>query len=611
KKIEKENGRINYNLTTLVDTIQNSIINTGKVIIPKDVTEFEKSLLIARRIQHNDSQLVAIKMFKILLKFKLYRTKGEELYLKLLISNSLDYLGAPHIAYHYTLDVFPDIFKEIKDPEISGLIRRHQAGLLIRIKKINEAKNIYKNNLILFSQNNNEVESYTTRNNLAYAYFLSKELDSAKMLFKVNQNPKFQSLKPILYAFAYGNYGLVLKKEGNYDSSLIYLRKEINLLNEINQTEGIHIAYFGLGELFELQGEIDSANYFYLKSIKATKETKHIPLIIKNYENLIRLYATEQNAPELSNFIDLYIGYNDSLKSILKLQTLQNELRIFQFLNILKETTDSKELNDQLKINNRELLYISLILALLVVLLIIIITIRTKNRLKLKEKNNELKGKNIELKDSYLAISVSNKKNEILLKELHHRVKNNLQIISSLFNLQLNANKLDLSTEEVFKDAKNRIHSISLVHKKIYQSDNINSLNFEEYIRDFSDEILKVNPNDINLSIDIKRNPIPIESAIPLGLIFNELFTNSLKHSKQTDLLKISIQYLKVGDKEKFIYTDNGVGVKNIEVMKDNDSSIGVTLIHLLCEQLDCEVNYKEAVENKHGFWLSIEGNFD
>lgn len=611
KKIETEKGRVNYTLEEILDTIKNSISKNNTVVVPKNTTEFEKSLFIARRVQHNDSQLVAVKMLKILLEFELYRTRGEELYIRLLISNSLEYLGAPLIAYNYTADVFPTILEEISDSETKAYLLTHYAGLLIKLKRIEEAKLIYKKNLKIYTQVNDKKEQFSTRNNLGCTHQLLGDLDSAKALFRFNQDPIYQNLNPILYAFSFGNYGTVLKQEGITDSAIYFIRKEVDLLNSIQEEEGIYNAFLALGQLYEKKELFDSSRFYYHKALKSSEKAENIPMIIKSYQNLIQLYTINHNNPELNYFVNQYLHYNDSLINIKNLKAAQEEIQVSQFLDIFNETKESRELNDKLETNNRELILISLALSFLVLLLVFSISIRQKDRKKLRGKNLELKEKNRELEESYFTISESNKKNEILLKELHHRVKNNLQIISSLFNLQLNASKLDLSTERVFKDAKNRIHSISLVHKKIYQSDNVNSLDFEEYIRDFSDELLKANPNDVDLSIDIKRDPIPIESAIPLGLIFNELFTNSLKHSKQTDLLKISIQYIKIGNKEKFIYIDNGVGVKNIEVMKDSDSSIGVTLIHLLCEQLGCEVNYKEAIEKEHGFWLSIEGNFN
>ena len=610
EKINDEKNIVNYTLDQIVTIIEDSIRIKNRVIIPANVTEFERALFQARQTQDERDQFGAIKQFKTLLEFKCYRTKGEELYIKLLLGTSLDYLGAPFIANNYIKDVFPAIFKELQNDQVKGFLSTHYAKLLIEIDSIEQAKQIYLENLSLYEAANDTINAFRSRNNLGYSYALLKAFNKAKQLYRINQNKIYKNVSPVIYAFSFGNYGSVLLQEGDYDSALHYMRKEIHLLKSIASTDGINNTYLGIGDAYLEKNELDSARTYFQLSLDQSKKSKNIQSVIRAYGRLIKLYASKEKAPELSSFIDNYLIYTDSLQSTLSLKKAQEELQVSEFLNIFKETQQSKNRYDELQNKTNNLIITIIGLGLIIILLIFTLRFYFTNRKSLKNINLELKDKNQELEKSYQIISDSNEKNQVLLKELHHRVKNNLQIISSLFNLQLNASEMDAQTEGVFKDAKNRIYSISLVHKKIYQSDNVDSLDFEEYLRDFSDELLNATPNDVNLSIEVLRNPISIDSAISLGLIFNELFTNSIKHAKRHDSLQINITYKELDGKEKFIYTDNGIGVKNIEIMKESGSSIGVTLIHLLGKQLDATIEYREAKDDEHGFWLSIEGNF-
>jgi two-component sensor histidine kinase len=610
QKIEDEKGVVNYSLDQIVTIIENSLNIQKRVVIPVNVTEFERALFQARSTQNNKNQLDAIKQLNTLLEFECYRTKGEELYIRLLLGTSISYMGTPLIAHNYIKPVFPDIFKEIDNPEISNSIINRYAGLLIRIDSLEIAEKVYKDNLRRYENNNEIYEVYNTLNSLGFIYIKLGKYDKARAIFVNNQNKKYASLNPVIHAFSFGNYGALLSAEGKYDSALFYMRKEIKILNRIPSDEGLENTYFGIGKIFEIQNEIDSAKKYYQLALKASKKKKKLSLVITAYERLINLSVVNEKAIELSNLIQSYLYYSDSLKTTKKINAVEKERQVSQLLEIFKTTEDSKKRYDILKTKTNSLVYTVVGLTVIILLMSLILSIYFKNRNKLKASNLALEEKNNELKTSYQLTSDSNERNQILLKELHHRVKNNLQIISSLFNLQLNASGMEVETERVFKDARNRIYSISLVHKKIYQSNNIDSLDFEEYLRDFSDELFNATPNDVNLSIEILRNPISIESAIPLGLIFNELFTNSIQHAGRHDSLQIKVFYEELHGREKFIYTDNGVGVQNTELMKESDSSIGVTLIHLLGKQLDANIEYKEAKDVEHGFWLSIEGNF-
>jgi len=190
------------------------------------------------------------------------------------------------------------------------------------------------------------------------------------------------------------------------------------------------------------------------------------------------------------------------------------------------------------------------------------------------------------------------KEKEILIKEIHHRVKNNLQIIYSLLNLQSNISQNPESIS-VINNAKNRVRSMVLIHEKLYQSENIANINFTEYITELVNNLINSyqhNDKKINVKFDIKNNVhIDIDEAIPCGLIINEIVTNSLKYAfvnrkEGTIYIKFDFKEMKSGKiKYNLIIRDNGIGLpENIDTSK----SLGMQLISSLSEQLQGEYKF-------------------
>lgn len=186
-------------------------------------------------------------------------------------------------------------------------------------------------------------------------------------------------------------------------------------------------------------------------------------------------------------------------------------------------------------------------------------------------------------------IKASLHEKEILLKEVHHRVKNNLQIISSLLNLQGNYLK-DKESLELFLETKNRIKTLALVHEKLYKSEDVQYVNLGNYISSVVD-LLSFSYDKEYIDIDIKItesyfDQFDIEKAIPIGLIVNEVVSNSYKHAFKTLKGQISISLIKIEDSCRLIIADDGIGIsENIDF--NNLKSLGLELIDLLVNQLD------------------------
>jgi PAS domain S-box-containing protein len=197
---------------------------------------------------------------------------------------------------------------------------------------------------------------------------------------------------------------------------------------------------------------------------------------------------------------------------------------------------------------------------------------------------------------------------ELLLREIHHRVKNNLQIISSLLNLQSEYIK-DENDLELFKDSQSRVKSMAFIHEQLYQSSNFNSIEFSEYIHNLVTYLLyyyALDPSNIKLKIDVEDVSLDLNTSIPCGLIVNELVTNSIKHAfpatngrgpenrKFTDPHgeggEIYVELNSINEqKYALIVADNGIGFPE-DIDFENTESLGLQLVKSLVTQLDGKI---------------------
>ena len=195
---------------------------------------------------------------------------------------------------------------------------------------------------------------------------------------------------------------------------------------------------------------------------------------------------------------------------------------------------------------------------------------------------------------------------EVLLKEIHHRVKNNLQIIISLLFLQAKQNN-DPATTGALMDSQTRVRSMALVHEKLYQSENLSSIDFAGYLQNLISNLMVAYGADsrrIRVTVSAKNLPITINTAIPLGLIMNELVSNALKYAfPEGRAGELSIEGHAQGDTMQITVRDNGVGLPATLDWKYTES-LGLHLIQTLTRQLKGEIELIRSPGT--GFRLSI-----
>jgi len=237
---------------------------------------------------------------------------------------------------------------------------------------------------------------------------------------------------------------------------------------------------------------------------------------------------------------------------------------------------------------------------------------RKKIEQELKKANKDLEGEIARHKRTEDQLQASLEEKEVLLKEIHHRVKNNLQLISSLLNLQ--ARRInDQQSLTVFDECKNKVNSIALIHEKLYESEDLANINFGEYIYSLTNELFRTFPGNLShiaLNRDLEDVFLKVNKAIPCALIINELFTNTLKYGfppeqKQEGEIVVQLKSTEKG-KTTLIIADNGVGLPaHLDV--NETKTLGMQIVNALVGQLHGSVQ----IDRSKGTKFIIEFQID
>jgi len=234
-------------------------------------------------------------------------------------------------------------------------------------------------------------------------------------------------------------------------------------------------------------------------------------------------------------------------------------------------------------VNVRKIIYITggLLLVVLLIISVILLWNRSLQREIVKRSIIERK-----LENSLLALEKKNDEKRAMLKEIHHRVKNNLQVVNSLLKFQ----SRKLKSEEainMFKETRNRVVSMALLHEKMYRSDDIHQIDVQDYISLLVEDLVKSYAVDKNIKLDIKIEAVNLmmRTLVPLGLIINEMITNSLKHGfkeKDEGVISVYIKHVE-GVQYEMIIGDDGLGIEKGK----KSTGIGVKLIEIFTKQLN------------------------
>lgn len=421
------------------------------------------------------------------------------------------------------------------------------------------------------------------------------------------------------------NIGNAWKALKEYDSSMLYYQYALGLAEKRKSTNDIIDCKLNLGLLYNSKGAFDNGLKFFNALLKepSIKTNSNYSILLtglgeswlgkKQYARAIHyleealIYPSTGNKYEIPTQLNLdlseaYKGLGDYRKAFEHFETfkslsdsLLNENNM-ENINELSAKYEAEQKEQKIALLNTQnaikdisleskqrqiLLYIICLAAALILAIGSLYLYRSKQKTskQLQEKNK--------------LISASLAEKEVLLKEIHHRVKNNLQVVSSLLNLQ-SRNIKDEQALEAINEGRNRVKSMALIHQNLYRDDNLTGVDIKEYIQKLAESLFasyNISKESVRLETDIDDLDIDVDTVIPIGLILNELISNSLKYAfafKTEGVLKVTLKeeddHLLLGVK------DNGAGLpKGWDVSKL--SSLGYQLVRSFAQKMKAELN--------------------
>ncbi len=425
---------------------------------------------------------------------------------------------------------------------------------------------------------------------LGSIYGMQKDYDKAIDYFEQSVSAAKEAGTKPTEAMALCNLASAHTDNKNYLEAKEIALEANQVCKSLNYPLGIHSSTLVLAKIAIENNKLTDAIHYGNKALSGFQEIKEINYIAESAEILYKAHKEKGNLRTALAMHEIYTEAADSLKSDEnKNAVIRQE---FQYRYDQQIFQDSIQHTQELAIlesaNKRQKTII--IIVLLGLLLFGILCYFIYNLYQRTKSQNALIQKTLGEK-------------EILLKEIHHRVKNNLQLISSLLTLQ----SRDITDESVIaaiNAGKSRVRSMALIHQDLYAKDNLTGISVQNYLNNLCKELFttyNISEDDLQLELDIQDMYLDVDTIIPLGLILNELITNSLKYAFTPGQQgTLSIKLKEEEDTLLLSVVDDGVGLQ--ENQSSESTSFGSKLIRTLTEQLDGELR----VDGEAGMSVTI-----
>jgi len=401
-------------------------------------------------------------------------------------------------------------------------------------------------------------------------------------------------------AACYNSIGQIYEKlEGKKDltQSLYYRQKSLEIYEIIQDPQGLAMTNTNIGNLYYLIGDREKTIYYLNKGLEYASQIGSLDYMKGTYFNLYKVNEKYNNPYKALEYYKLYSAIKDSILNDDTKQIIDEKIALYNQEKSEKELllSKSEKAISETIVEKQRLI---LLLIILILFIAIISIIYTYSAYRKKSIANKL------LKQQRLLIEQKNTENESLLAEIHHRVKNNLQVISSLLSLQ-SKNSKDIDLKNAISEGKQRVKSMELVHRMLYEGNQYASIEMNNYFTELIKNNLSVFDCDdtiVNFNINTNGIKLDIDSVIPMGLILNELITNSLKYGFIKDeILTLNIILNEEDNKLKLIYEDDGKGIKSYS----QGDSFGLKLVDLLIKQLEGTIETSHDKGLKYVFLIS------
>ncbi len=468
--------------------------------------------------------------------------------------------------------VYADIANNYENQKLD----KEQESYLQKAYEVSKTKLIRKDHgLVLYLL----MEFYFERSRMAdYARYAREYLELMGEGEDWMKNDKFHN---VLYFFA---------PDASIDAKIERMHQAIGEQTRLEHWNNLIISYDYLIELEENGGHLEEALDAAMRGLRLTVEQKKLYQQKGFLEIIAHLYEKMGQPANSLNYLKQTMLLDDSLRTKTMEYNLQ-DLEVKYQTQLKEEELQRSNLQlDKKRTENTLLFYISGSLLALAGLSLGFLRYKSRINTKLEDQNRR--------------ITDALEEREGLLREIHHRVKNNLQVVSSLLNLQSKKTQ-DASSKAVFKDGQNRVKSMAIIHQNLYLSEDLAGMNVNDYIRQLTHHLFhsfQVDDQDIQLHTDVDDVVLDVETLIPLGLILNELLSNTLKHAF-TAQTKGEIDVTLRHHPNELVLTvkDNGRGISKTELEQDSQS-FGLRLIRDFARKLEAEME----ISNHAGTWVEM-----
>ena len=392
------------------------------------------------------------------------------------------------------------------------------------------------------------------------------------------------------FAESYQSIGENYMKLGKYDIALESYSKAIDYCNEIKDNAGIANSHINIGYCYFKKGNTQKALSNINTGLKIAKEVGLLQWQKNAYHYLSEIHNAQSNYKLAFENQVLFKKINDSLFNTEKDKKITQMQMQYDFDKIQDEAQQVQK-EKVMKLNQetdkqRTIKYVVMVAFAFMCILTFGIFFNLKKNQRQKAIIAEQK-ETVEKQNEVIQQSLTEK--ETLLREIHHRVKNNLQIISSLLNIQ-SQHIVDENVLSSIQEGQSRVQAMSLIHQNLYQSEHLSNVDIENYLRElvvYLSEMFVGDEKSIKVEVEASQIQFDIDTAIPLGLIVNELVSNAYKYAfynKDSGKIKIKIKALNEVDYELNV-NDDGNGLPT-DFDPKKSKSLGLKLVSILSRQL-------------------------
>lgn len=476
-------------------------------------------------------------------------------------------------------------YEQLNDSLYVGIVQNNIAAAYQHRGNPKETITYFEKALTIFKAIDNKQWIGNVTTNLAAQYLKTKEFKKALEMSYLGLKT-FEALNDkYSMGLAYNTIGNVYADQNDCSKAIPFFQKSIKHIDLAYDPVAVGIAYENIGGCQVKRKEFTEAERNLL--IARDLFRKH--------------QAPEHEKPTLSSLTELYAAMGDfrkayeAQKEYLSISdSLFNKEKDAAMLDALKRYESEKQaqqialLNTQNEVKDlqiREKQRQQWLFGLGIFALIMIVGVLYKLYRERQKTNQELAQKN-EVIGKALA------EKEVLLREIHHRVKNNLQVVSSLLSLQ-SKHIADEKALEAIQEGRNRVRSMALIHQNLYQEDNLTGIDIKEYISTLCHSLFNsynIEPSKIQLHTSIEALRLDVDTVIPIGLILNELITNALKYAFPDETMgELNVLIKQENEKLLVQVSDNGIGIKP-PFDWQRTASMGFQLIKAFAQKLKAQV---------------------